>query len=107
MSSARLAAIVDFPSCGREEVKPMTLQELAAPLFSSTASLMERISSANRENGALSTAQHMSGSREIVRWLFKSAPKPRSNDNISLGFPIKAEPLSLFHDGTIAIQGVC
>src|SRR5436190_19196641 len=68
---------------------------------------MERIASAKRENGALSTAQHMSGSREIILCLFKPAPKPRSNDNIVLGFSNNVQPLSLFNDGTIAIQGVC
>ena len=85
----------------------MTFLELTKPLFRSTASLMERIASAKRQNGELSTAQHMSGPRESVLWLFKPAPKPRSNDNIGLELSIDVGPLLLFSDGTTAIQGVC
>src|SRR5262245_9794985 len=102
--------MVDFPSWGSEEMKPMTFLELTALLFQSTTSLMERIASAKRQNGELSTAQHMSGPREIVLWSFKPSPKPRSNDNIGLWFPIsvgRLSLLSLFSDGTTAIQGVC
>src|ERR1700738_653722 len=74
MSSATLPAIIDFPSFGSVEVKPMTVLELAAPLFRSIASLMERSASANRENGALSAGQITSASRKIVLELLERYP---------------------------------
>src|SRR5215471_3518099 len=91
MSSARLAAIVDFPSCGSDDVKPMTVQasrlrlamelalaapykglpsllttSLPGPAAPSIVTLMERSASAKRENGELSAVQIRSWSRTMV-----------------------------------------
>src|ERR1035441_7106613 len=56
ISCASATATVDLPSFGRDEVKPMTRLALITS-FKSTASLMERMASAKREKGALTTAQ--------------------------------------------------
>src|SRR4051812_11839306 len=58
-------AIVDFPSLGRDEVMPIILFEVFDG-FKSIASFIERIDSANRDNGIEDAAQYISEEREIV-----------------------------------------
>src|ERR1035437_989077 len=65
ISCATATATVDLPSFGRDEVKPMTRLALTTS-FKSTASLMERMASVKRENGASTTAQCGLSSRIIV-----------------------------------------
>ena len=52
MSWARAPAIVDFPSFGSEDVKPMTLWDLSVSC-KLVASLIERTASAKRDKGEI------------------------------------------------------
>ena len=56
ISSAKAAANVDFPSFGKDDVKPTISLDLL-PLPRSTATLIPRIVSANRENGESTLVQ--------------------------------------------------
>jgi len=52
------AAMLDFPSLGRAEVMPIILFEVFVGLRS-IASFIERIDSANRDNGMAAAAQYI------------------------------------------------
>src|SRR6266481_94097 len=67
MSWASEAAMVDFPSLGRAEVMPTILFEVFVG-FKSIASFMERIDSANWDNGIAVAAQYIPKPLEIVLW---------------------------------------
>ena len=95
MSNARLAAIVDFPSLGIDEVKPITLLAFITSPLRSTASLMARIASAKREKGESSIAQITSESRAMVL-LLPPSPETLPDDNFASLAPFAIELLSLF-----------
>ena len=64
MSAAMPKETVDLPSFGTHDVRPMTLQCFAPP-FRSTVSFMDRIASANGENGASITVRNVIASGEM------------------------------------------
>src|SRR3954452_12561683 len=65
MSCASETAMVDFPSLGRDDVMPMILFEVFVG-FKSIASFIDRIDSANRDNGIDEATQYISEDLEIV-----------------------------------------
>jgi len=73
MSWASEAAMVDFPSLGRAEVMPTILFEVFVG-FKSIASFMERIDSANRDNGMAAAAQYIPELLESVLWASSLSP---------------------------------
>jgi len=73
MSWASEAAMVDFPSLGRVEVMPTILFEVFVG-FKSIASFMERIDSANRDNGMAVAAQYIPEVLESVLWASSLSP---------------------------------
>src|SRR3954454_18250399 len=58
-------AMVDLPSLGKDEVMPMILFEVFVG-FKSIASFIDRIDSANRDNGIEEAAQYNSDDLDIV-----------------------------------------
>src|SRR4030095_6558422 len=63
--SATAIEVVDFPSAGIDDVNP-TILLLSTPRFTSIAILIERPSSAYRENGASTTLQEGSWPRTTI-----------------------------------------
>ena len=59
--------MVDFPSFGSDDVKPMTLLGMSVK-FKLIAILMERIDSAKGDKGESTTLQNTLESRAIVLW---------------------------------------
>src|SRR6266404_3872783 len=81
MSWASEAAMVDFPSLGSDDVMPTTLFEVFVG-FKSIASFIERIDSANADNGMAVAAQYIPEHLEIVLWSNSLSPciAPPSED---------------------------
>src|SRR5664280_1115586 len=86
ISCASATATVDLPSFGRDEVKPMTRLALTTPL-KSAVSLIERIASAKRENGASTTVQSKLSSRSIVLGPAGFQVFPGPGDKLAAGLP--------------------
>src|SRR5882762_2963318 len=73
MSWASEAVMVDFPSLGRAEVMPTILFEVFVG-FKSIASFIERIDSANRDNGKVLATQYIPELLESVLWANSLSP---------------------------------
>src|SRR5262249_48349312 len=94
---ATAAAMVDFPSFGREDVKPMTLLGLSIPC-KLVANLIEPIDSAKGDKGASTTLQNTLASGATIL-----------SSNASVGACLRLNRIGadVFSNGTVAMHGIC